>query len=231
MRIRRQPSKTGMLFRGRAGGFTLLEVLVAMAIMALLSLSAYEVLQGVLSSDRIGGERLARLQALQRTMLRLDQDFNQLVGRPVRTEGEADLRPFASGDYLFDSDSQAIGLVRLGWSNPLAALPRSSLERVIYRVKEQQLQRGSFLYPDPAIGSEPRYQVLLEGVTGLRLRYYVDGGWRQRWEAPQGLPDGIELILQTRDFGELRRVFVLVRAFPGGPEQGAGDTGEGEPDA
>jgi len=215
--------------RHSASGFTLLEVLVAMAIMALLSLSAYEVLQGVLTSDQVGAERLDSLQALQRTMLRLDQDVNQLVGRPARTDGEADPRLLSSGDYLFDSDSQAIGLVHLGWSNPLSKLPRSSLQRVIYRVKDEQLQRGSFLYPDPAIGSQPRYQVLMDGVTGLRLRYYAEGSWHERWESPQQLPEGLEITLETRAFGELRRVFALVMAFglseqtsqDGAPEEGS----------
>lgn len=196
-----------------ASGFTLLEVLVAMAIMALLSLSAYQVLQGVLTSDQVGGERLHKLQALQRTMLRLDQDFNQLVGRAVRIEGEADPRLVRSGNYLYDSDSQAIGLVHLGWSNPLSRLPRSSLQRVIYRVKEEQLERGNFLYPDPVIGAQPNYQILMEGVTGMRLRYYAEGGWHDSWENAQQLPQGIEVTLETRDFGEVRRVFALVTAF------------------
>ncbi len=197
-------------------GFTLLEVLIAIAIMALLSLSAYQVLQGLLTSNQIGASHQQKLQALQRTMTRLEQDMTQMVDRTTRTEGQYGEQPLTVGHFLFDSDAQAIELVRLGWSNPLSRLPRSGLQRVIYRLKEGQLQRGSFLYPDPAIGTEPRYQVLLDGVTDLRLRYFADQGWHHDWTGLSRLPEGIEIVLETRTYGELRRVFTLVQSFDAG---------------
>jgi len=191
-------------------GFTLLEVLVAIAIFALLSLAAYQVLQGVLRSSEISKTHSERLTELQRAMLIIDQDFTQIVARRSRQEGidNEELFTLMVGDDLFDSEAQGIEFNRLGWANPLNLLPRSDILRVRYRLQDGQLQRLYFLYPDTVSGQQAEQQVLLNDIETLSFRFWSNG-WRETWQSKTDLPDGIEITFSSKYFAEIRRVFVI----------------------
>ncbi len=191
-------------------GFTLLEVLIAIAIFAMLSLTAYQVLQGVLRSGEISKEHSESLTQLQRAMLIIEQDFTQIVARTSRDEsGEQDkLRVITAGSSLFDSEDQGIEFNRLGWQNPLGLLPRSNILRVRYRLQEGQLQRLYFLYPDLVAGQEPEVQVLLNNIEKLSFRFW-NNGWQSTWEPEKKLPTGIEINFTSKHYSEIRRVFLI----------------------
>ena len=191
-------------------GFTLLEVLVAIAIFAVLSLAAYQVLQGVLRSGEISKEHSDSLTKLQRAMLIIEQDFTQIVARTSRDEGvEQDkLRVITAGASLFESEDQGIEFTRLGWANPLGLLPRSDLLRVRYRLKEGQLQRLYFLYPDLVAGQEPQVQVLLNDIEKLSFRFW-NSGWQEKWTSVKKLPKGIEINFTSKRYSEIRRAFLI----------------------
>ena len=191
-------------------GFTLLEVLVAIAIFAVLSLAAYQILQGVLRSGEISKEHSNALTELQRAMLIIDQDFSQITYRLSRDENveEEELQIMSAGESLFESEDQGIEFTRLGWTNPFDLLPRSELLRVRYRLKEGQLQRLYFLYPDLQVGDEPQEQVLLNDVEALSFRFW-DGSWQDSWSSTDSLPDGIEISFTTKKYSEIRRVFII----------------------
>ena len=72
----------------RSQGFTLIEVLVAIAIFASLSVGAYQVLNQVQRSNEISMERSERLKTLQRALVFMDNDFRQMALRQARTNGE-----------------------------------------------------------------------------------------------------------------------------------------------
>ena len=75
--------------KSRHTGFTLLEVLLALVIFAILSLSAYAVLQGVMRNDEVSQAKIARLSELQRSFATLSRDFTQILPRATRINGEA----------------------------------------------------------------------------------------------------------------------------------------------
>ncbi|MEH6454136.1 MAG: type II secretion system minor pseudopilin GspJ [Psychromonas sp.] len=191
-------------------GFTLLEVLVAVTIFAMLSLAAYQVLQGVIRSSEISKEHSENLTELQRAMLIIEQDFTQIVARVSRQEGidDEDLFTLSVGDDLFDSDDQGIEFNRLGWANPLNLLPRSDILRVRYRLQDGQLQRLYFLYPDTVSGQEPEQQTLLNDVESLSFRFW-NNDWQDTWESKTALPEGIEITFSSKSFAEIRRVFII----------------------
>ena len=72
--------------RGRLrSGFTLIEVLVALAVFGILSIMAYMALGQTLSNADLLGERMQRLEAIQRTIRYLDSDLMQApCSRPAR---------------------------------------------------------------------------------------------------------------------------------------------------
>jgi general secretion pathway protein J len=191
-------------------GFTLLEVLVAIMIFSLLSLTAYQVLQGVLRSSEISKTHSERLTELQRAMLIIEQDFTQIVARKSRQEGvdKKELRALTIGKELFASHDQGIEFNRLGWENPLGLLPRSNILRVRYILRDGQLQRLYFLYPDSLSGQQPEVQVLLSDIEKLSFRFW-NNGWQASWLPAETVPQGIEINFTSKHFADIRRVFLI----------------------
>ncbi|QUM75045.1 type II secretion system minor pseudopilin GspJ [Moritella sp. 24] len=193
-------------------GFTLIEMMIAIAIFAILSLGAYQVLQGVLRSDEISAERGNALKQLQRAMVFVERDFQQMNARNNRSDDELTAMPLQAGKFMFDSDEDGIAFVRSGWRNPLSQLPRSSLQRVMYRVKDSYLERLSYVYLDPTTGEEPKRQRILDNVESLTFEFYDQNKWHETWANKKALPDGVKMTLTLKRFGEIQRLFLLPKA-------------------
>lgn len=195
----------------RQRAFTLIEVLVAMAIFAVLSAFAYGTLSQTLLSAEILSERMDRLQALQRTMRMLTDDLQQLAPRPVRDELGDNLRPAL--DTGFQSGF-AVELTRSGWSNPVV-LPRSTQQRAAYRVEDGELIRFHWYTLDRTLSNEPVSVTLLDGVEALQLRFVLgDNNFSDQWpplNRPGALgvrqrPRAVEVTLLLEEEGEIRRL-------------------------
>ncbi|WP_022939998.1 type II secretion system minor pseudopilin GspJ [Psychromonas hadalis] len=197
------------LYRGTQG-FTLLEVLVAISIFALMSMVSYQILQGVIRSGEISKKHSDKLLKIQRAMLMMEQDFTQIIARASRDEsGNSDkISVLTVGKSLFESEDEGIEFTRLGWTNPLNLLPRSNLLRVRYRLMDGELQRLYFLYPDIVAGQVPEVQVLLKDIEKLSFRFWADG-WQTNWNESNKLPRGIEIRFSSKQFGELNRIFLI----------------------
>ena len=195
----------------RRGGFTLIEVLVALAVFGVLSLLAYMTLGQTLSNADMLTERMDRLQAVQRTVRYLSNDLMQAAPRPVRLE---------LGESLGPAISTAVGaefsleVTRGGWSNP-AGLPRGTLQRSAYRIEDDELVRYHWTVLDRTFANEPVATVLLDEVDSLIFRYMqADGEWSETWPplGAQGVanvrsrPRAVEIVLTLADEGEIRRL-------------------------
>jgi general secretion pathway protein J len=192
-------------------GFTLLELLVALAIFGLLATMSYSGLRAVLeqqSGTEVEAERLAELQKIYMLMQR---DIEQVVDRPVRDE-YGDTQPALVG-------SDTLQLTRGGWSNP-AARTRSSLQRVGYTYEDDQLVRYSWSVLDRAQDSEPLRQPLTASIEELQLRYLASNNeWRDQWPdtssgndpetPPSALPGAVEVTLEHAHYGQLVWLFQL----------------------
>ncbi len=199
-------------------GFTLIEILVAMAIFSLIGLASTGILTAVIDSDEISQERFQKLQSLQRAMLIIERDVLQAIPRPVRLNGER-TDVVMKGGISEDSDADGIGFVRGGWQNPQLMLPRSTQQFVAYRLNDEKLERVYSNYVDNVIGFEPKVRVLLDNVIDLNIEFYVqaeDGSgfgdnelsWNESFTGAK-LPRAVAFEIETRDFGILRREFAL----------------------
>ena len=196
-------------------GFSLIELLVALAVFAALAAAAYGGLAEIARARGALAERQDRFAAVVRAVSTVERDLRQAVSRPVRGNARGEPLPALMGA------ADRIELTRLGFANPRAE-PRSNLERVAYLVDAGRLQRGRYAALDRAPGSLPATTMLIDRVDALRLRYLGgDGIWRDAWPPaelsgmPLGtqpiewLPRAIEFRLDTRDVGQLRRVIEL----------------------
>lgn len=198
----------------RLRGFTLLELLVAVAIFAVLATLAYGGINSVTETRRQVEGHSAELAALQMALSRLSQDIEQAVLRPVRDPyGGGQDEPLLSGPREL-SDGPLL-LTRTGWRNP-AGSERSHLQRVVWRQQEERLLRAHWARLDRVATDEPIEQVLLEGVQWVRLRYLdADSVWHEQWpplalqldEAPPSLPRAVELTIALEGWGEIRRLY------------------------
>ena len=130
-------------------GFTLVEVLVAIVVFAIIGLASAAVVNTMMRTNEQSAAARDALTQLQQAMYLVEQDMRQAVSR--RTP---------RGDYY----------VRAGWFNPGNLLPRSELQAVRYFVNEDnELIREHFTYVDMAPSSEPTERVLLSGVESITI--------------------------------------------------------------
>lgn len=195
----------------RRSGFTLIEVLVAMAIFAVLSVLAYGALSQTLISQQVLTSRMERLQAVQRTLRIITRDFVQLAPRPVRDELGDGYDPALS--TAFDSGF-AVELTRGGWSNPLG-LPRGTQQRAAYRLEEDELIRYHWNVLDHTLSNELIGVTLLEDVNSVAFLFMQENGeWTEQWppagrEGVAGFrlrPRAVQVVIDLVDEGEITRI-------------------------
>ena len=212
-------------------GFTLLELLIAIAIFALLGLGTYRMLDSVLRTDSATRSNELQLRELVRAMAAFERDLLQVVARPVR-DPFGDPRPALLGEEV---GGAAVELSRAGWRNPLGRV-RAGVQRVRWQLSGERWQRRYWSVLDQAQDSQPQVQQALQGVTRLQLRYLDGvGGWHDSWPAPGGqadealvaLPRAVELVLEHRRYGELRRLLRLPDVPPLRQATPAEDEGDG----
>ena len=75
-----------MMRASRSRGFTLLELIVAMAISVIFSVIAYVGLSNLQLNFTSGRDSLEQIAAMQFAMRRLAQDLTQIQPRPIRDE-------------------------------------------------------------------------------------------------------------------------------------------------
>ena len=191
-------------------GFTLLEMLVAVAIFAILAVVAHSGLNTVLLTQARVEESARALTELQQAYRWLQRDLEQVIARPVRDQLGGELLPLQAGSRV----GVMLELTRGGWRNP-AGQDRSTLMRVAYRLDGDTLIRHQWLVLDRAQDSEPLDRELLAGVEALELRWLdASGDWQPQWPPPNaqdspGLPRAAEINLRLADRGELRWLFLL----------------------
>jgi len=198
---------------GRANsqqGFTLLELLIASIIFAIMALMAYGGLDNVIRNSQSSKQALKRLQEIQQTVSVLNRDLTQIIRRDIRDEyGNRQ-------DYLTTANNidNLVEFTRGGRVNP-ANLLRSSLLRVAYRFEEEKLIRLQWPQLDRAPGMEAKQTVLLEEIEEVKLRFLDQRAeWQEQWPPLNAgvIPAellAIEIRLQLKDWGEIRRLYSM----------------------
>lgn len=163
-------------------GFTLLEVMVALGILAFVVISTHQILDSTTKAKDASDEKIAELNGLQTTFRLMDQDFSQMTKRAVRNEsGDVQEYYLLAGRYVLESQYDGIAFVRDGWINPINLLPRSELQAVGYRVIDDNLERVYRVYVDQLDNMEPRVQQVLENVEELKFEFLdSDNKWQEQ---------------------------------------------------
>ncbi|MCO4321580.1 type II secretion system minor pseudopilin GspJ [Aliidiomarina quisquiliarum] len=196
-------------------GFTLIEVMVAMVVLALIGLASAAVLSQMTQAEEASSKRHALLSELQFSLLIIDRDVRQMVARTIRATDEQAKHIYLTNEAsTVDSDSGALVFVRGGWSNPEHMLPRSELQPVAYRVRERVLQRVYQPFVD-SVSSEPTVQDLLSQVESFEVEFSGESGERvSRWLQPHQLPERVYIRIEHEQLGMIERVLLTSGGKP-----------------
>ncbi|MFT7686682.1 MAG: general secretion pathway protein J [Candidatus Azotimanducaceae bacterium] len=192
-------------------GFTLLEILVAMSIFALIGLGASQMLRTVITAHERTQDAMEDIASFTKAVTIIQRDFNQVINRPVKDNFGERLPSFIAnnGDYI-------VQLSRTGWNNPLG-LARSGIQRVAYDITEEgDLKRYFWLVLDRAEDSQIVEQTLLTNIEALRINLQsVEGDSSETWpeDSEFPLPKFAELVIVSESFGEIRQVFTFVESI------------------
>ena len=192
-------------------GFTLLEILVAIAIFVVVGVMAMGGYNELSRQSSKLEERMARVRAVQSAVFKLTQDFEQLEPRPIQQSLGSQIDPALRADHR---NQDVAEFSRAGWSNP-AGIQRPTLERVTYRLVEKKLLRDRWPVMDRTLANEPLTTELLDHVVSVKLRFMdASHTWQEQWPgantaatgSARALPIAVEITLELEDWGTIVRL-------------------------
>ena len=207
----------------RRTGFTLIEVVIAIFIAAIMFAIGYRTLNQAMVDRESLNTSQTRITEIQKGMRVVAQDFAQIAARAARdTQGNGELQPAISSS---NRDNTLVIFSRTGWSNP-AGLQRPAEERVRYRFVDGSLVREHWFSVDPALNAEPVQRVLLTRVKSVEVRVLDPASRTWRKDGPPNQPTGtigplqidetllprplaIEFTLVLDDWGRVQRLFEI----------------------
>ncbi|MBF0340576.1 MAG: type II secretion system minor pseudopilin GspJ [Magnetococcales bacterium] len=208
---------------GSQRGFTLLELLAAMAVFAVMTAMAYGGLNALLQVRQEGMKRMESLAGLQTFFMHFSRDVEQVVPRSM-TDGKGGVHGAFEGA---DGTEHFLEMTRGGRPNP-RGVARSALQRVAYLFEDGKILRRAWSTLD-RVGEElPKGETLLEDLTEVEIRFLgSDNKWHGVWPEASGivapgpaagmggrttLPRAVEIVIVSKGWGRIRRLFEI----PGG---------------
>lgn len=205
-----RPDRAPTTRAGTARGFTLLEMVVAISIFAVIGAISYTTLNRFLATRDAVAERNDEITRLQRAIGHFERDIRFMTPRSIRDGLGERLPALLAVSQGATSDGP---LMELTVAQPSFRDPRwHRLLRVTWSLQDGRLIRGVWPVLDRDFDSAPKETTLLENVSEIELVYHGldEDGRRVRpepiWEDEKALPLGVELLLTLDDQTMYRRI-------------------------
>ena len=165
--------------RGASDGFTLIEILVALLLFALLAGFGYRGLGVVLDSgERLAGET-RKWRDLALAFEHMRQSLAQAADRPIRGRDDLTLPAFLGVPAPRNAAEPILAFTRMGYAGHSGAA--ADQQRIGYRLRDGRLEQLAWPALDQAPHSEPETIELLAGVRGVSFSYLHAGRWHAAW--------------------------------------------------
>lgn len=158
-------------------GFTLLEVLLAIAIVALIAVLGYRALSALSDSETKLSAEAARWRTLDLFFARLEGDLRQAMPRQARWSNQRE------PSWLGVADSAGNATLEFSRAGPEFTLEAHSAgQRLAYRLRNGAVEVLYWAGYDRPQGVDPTPYALLDGVTRFQLAYLTKAGaWTDAW--------------------------------------------------
>ena len=190
-----------------------MELLVALAIFAVLSGFAYRALDTMLQSREALERESRKWRDVTVFVGRVERDLSAVLAKRTATAPSG--TPLAPVSSSVDAGNGGNGLAVTRSGSPLQENALSAPQRVAYRLSGSEVQRLAWVSVDAAPRDEPAAVAVLGGVQALDFRFLAPSGeWRTTWGLPgsgEGPPAAVEMRLQLAS-GE--RIVRLIDVTP-----------------
>lgn len=192
----------------RGAGFTLVEVLLALAIFGVIAVLAYRATAALTEGEARLSAEARRWRTLEALFTRFEADIRQAVPRGSRVGSR--IEPAWLALPADGAGNAALVFTRAGAE--FADDPGLAGQRIGYRLRGHAVEIAYWPRVDNAADVQPAVYTLADGVNGFRVAYLGRAGaWRDSWPVPgeSALPRAVRVDL-TLDSGEaVERWFAL----------------------
>lgn len=195
-------------------GFTLIEILIALAVFAILATITSSTLYYAFNTRIRVNEQSKHLDSLQLAVSLLQQDITQIIDRPIRSN---EMRLVSA----FIGRSNYVEFTRDGDTNPQSMEKRSTLKRIAYLCQNHTLKRRTWENLDSP-HNKHWDKNLLEQLTDCHFEYLNQTlqpfpEWHQNAltqnQNKEPLPKAIQVNLSLEAQGTINLLFTLPEAL------------------
>ena len=197
-------------------GFTLIEITVAVIIMAILAIISFRGMSVMLDAREHLTEQTQRWYQLSVFFSQLESDMLQLRERKFRDrDGQFKSGFIGKPDFVrtgekTDEDAQLI-FIRAGIADQVGFA--ADMKRVGYRYRNGNIEMLLWPTLDLAPDTYPAVEIILENVRSMKIRYQNSRQlWGDYWPDPRDLsqlPRGIEITIELKSGETIRRLFAF----------------------
>ncbi len=196
-------------------GFTLLEILIALSIFALLATITSSSLYYAFSTRTKVNLQADRLNKLQLAISIIQQDTSQIIDRAIRGN-EMRLFPVIVGQ------SEYMEFTRDGIINPKSKEKRSTLKRIAFACLEGQLIHRTWNSLDPIDRNKYQDRVLIDNLDDCHFSYLNHNlqslpEWREQAlsldQRAETFPTALQINLSLKDWGKINLLFIVPEAL------------------
>jgi general secretion pathway protein J len=212
--------KSSSSFRKQTA-FTLIELLIALTIFAILSVISYRALASIFQTREQLNIESTKWRDLSLFFTRLDNDFANVLPREIRTADGRTAAPLCLNAYTPAANEATLAFTRTGFAD--ATNENGAPQRVGYRLTDEKLEWLWWPALDQAPRTTPAAYPALSNVTQAKWRALPAGGsanWQTDWPAAPSncarvekgaaiFPAALELSLTLTTGETITRVFAL----------------------
>lgn len=197
-----------MINRSRQRGFTLIETVVSLLLLAVVSVLSYQAVEVVLGTNERSRGALVEETQLQRAWQIIGRDILHLRPRPY-ADGLGTIEPA----YITDTSEFGVRFSRGG--GPMVRTNPSGVRRIDYRINgDQQLVRTSWAISESPRLNDGSAMILLDNVDTVVFEQLTDSfEYDRNWPplnttiSPQALPKMIRITIELDSGSETSKLF------------------------
>jgi prepilin-type N-terminal cleavage/methylation domain-containing protein len=206
-------------------GFTLIEIMVALAIGTLIMIMVHSAHRSVLISVRSVTENTQFHENVNLAVRRMTRDIECAVISPdnkfIQFKGENQITPPKRGSISFVTVNRSENMI----SGDLRSEYRQTdVKSVQYYLRPDKKYQGLFflmridknLYDtknddDNSSPSTPKFEsLLLENVIDMEFEFSAGTDWNSKWEMNNALPTAIRTTIKVKDFKGKDQTFIFL---------------------